>query len=108
MAATIRPDRSSSGKGGMTMHRVIAGLVIASLAWSVSPARAADGVSGEVSLGAAVSGKDEQAQKFREYWYNMRSGFSVAPAARVRYSAALGDVPVYGEVVLNGRSGLVH
>ena len=66
------------------MKRLISLAAIGILA-AAAPVLAADGLSGDASLGASYSGRDQGSAKFREYWYDMHSMFALAPVGHVRY-----------------------
>ncbi len=65
-----------------------------------------DGLSGQAGLGGSYSGRDQGNARFREYWNGMHSFFAVEPQANIRYEFGGGEVPLYAEGMLNGRSGL--
>lgn len=89
------------------MNKKLVTLVIGVLAVAGSSARAVEGLSGSAAVTGAVSGKDEQSPKFREYWYDMRSGFGLSPELTARYEATLGGLPIYADGEINGRTGIL-
>jgi len=88
------------------MKRLIS-LAAIGILTAAGTARAEDGgFSGQASLGAAVNTGDKDTAKFREYWYDMHSMFSLAPEAHVRYEFPSGGDAYFIDGVLVGESGL--
>lgn len=82
----------------------VAGLMLAAApGWAEEGEAAQAGpLSGEVSLGVEYSSRDQDNAKFREYFYDAKSFFSVLPEATLEYM----QDRWWAEVELNGRSGL--
>jgi hypothetical protein len=89
----------------MHMKRLISLAAIGILA-AADPVLAADGLSGDASLGASYSGRDQASAKFREYWYDMHSMFALAPVGHVRYEFPSGGDQYFIAGSLDGRTGL--
>lgn len=92
----------------MNRRRLLAALAVAGVAAAGSPGRAVEGLSGSAGLGVAVSGRDEDNAKFREFWYDQRSAFGVTPQGHVRYEFGVAGIPFHAEAEVNARTGLTR
>src|SRR6185436_3077103 len=90
----------------MNMKRLITVAAVGILASTAPAPGVADGLSGDASLGASYSGRDQNSAKFREYWYDMHSMFALAPEAHVRYEFPSGGDQYFIAGSMDGRTGL--